>query len=257
MSGSLSFDRAAGYYDATRQTDDDTLRAIIELLTDELRPPVLEIGVGTGQLALPLAASGVRLTGLDLSAEMLQTLRAKPHGGDLPIIRGDATVLPFRDDAFGGAYARWVLHLVPAWEAVLDELIRVAAPGAAIAIEPGGVSGVHAELVRRYVALLGDVALSPGLPPVERGERLDAAMARRGWVCVRTAPVTYADGRSLRDYFDDVPRRIASWTWRVPDPDLAEATAEVRAWAAERFDLDEPQEPVPTAWHVYRAAGAR
>ena len=71
---SISFDRAAAYYDETRITDPKSLRTIIDLLEARLtgRGPVLEVGVGTGQLALPLARRGVPVIGLDLSAEIAQ-----------------------------------------------------------------------------------------------------------------------------------------------------------------------------------------
>lgn len=250
--GSVSFDRAAGYYDATRLTDDAALDRILSLLEQELPVPVLEIGVGTGQLAVPLAARGVRVIGLDLSPAMLAQLRAKPGGADVPLVNGDASRLPFADGAFGGAYVRWVLHLIPAWGGVLDELIRVVGPDGAIAIEPGGVGGVYRDLYERFLAILGDAVMPPGLPPLDRDERLDEAMRDRGWASVRNEPVVYDRSHTVREYFDDIPRRQMSWTWRVPDPDLADATDRVRAWAEERLDLDEPQPELPTTWHVYR-----
>ena len=56
MAGSLSFDPAAEYYDRTRVTDAASLTPAIDLL-DAVLPDgaVLEIGVGTGALALPMA----------------------------------------------------------------------------------------------------------------------------------------------------------------------------------------------------------
>lgn len=52
------------------------------------RPVVLELGIGTGRLALPLAAAGLDVRGIDASAAMVDRLRAKP-GGDLPVHVGD------------------------------------------------------------------------------------------------------------------------------------------------------------------------
>ena len=53
----------------------------------------LELGVGTGRIALPLAARGVRVHGIELSRAMVQRLRAKPGGSDIPVTIGDfATV---------------------------------------------------------------------------------------------------------------------------------------------------------------------
>ena len=50
---------------------------------------VLELGVGTGRLALPVAAMGFDVTGLDASPAMLDVLRAKPGADRLTLIEGD------------------------------------------------------------------------------------------------------------------------------------------------------------------------
>jgi SAM-dependent methyltransferase len=49
----------------------------------------LELGVGTGRIALPLAERGVRVHGIDLSPDMVAQLRAKPGGEDIPVTIGD------------------------------------------------------------------------------------------------------------------------------------------------------------------------
>jgi SAM-dependent methyltransferase len=55
----------------------------------------LELGVGTGRLALPLAARGVRVVGVDTSTAMIERLRAKPGGDKVVAVVADmATSLP-------------------------------------------------------------------------------------------------------------------------------------------------------------------
>ena len=49
----------------------------------------LELGIGTGRIALPLAARGVAVDGIDLSPDMVAQLRAKPRGDDIPVTLGD------------------------------------------------------------------------------------------------------------------------------------------------------------------------
>jgi SAM-dependent methyltransferase len=49
----------------------------------------LELGIGTGRIALPLAGRGVRVHGVDLSPDMVAQLRAKPGGQDIPVTIGD------------------------------------------------------------------------------------------------------------------------------------------------------------------------
>jgi len=53
----------------------------------------VELGIGTGRIALPLAQRGVEVQGIDLSSAMVARLRAKPGGDDIPVVIGDfATV---------------------------------------------------------------------------------------------------------------------------------------------------------------------
>ena len=51
--------------------------------------PALEFGVGTGRIALPLAARGTPVSGIDLSLAMLGRLRAKPGGEGIAVTQGD------------------------------------------------------------------------------------------------------------------------------------------------------------------------
>ena len=56
--------------------------------------PALELGIGTGRVALPLAASGVEVHGIDASPAMVAKLRAKPGGEAIPLTIGDFTDVP-------------------------------------------------------------------------------------------------------------------------------------------------------------------
>ena len=51
--------------------------------------PVLELGIGTGRIGLPLARRGLHVEGIELSPEMVAQLREKPGGADLPVAVGD------------------------------------------------------------------------------------------------------------------------------------------------------------------------
>ena len=105
MSRSISFDRAAGYYDDTRSLPDPLMSRLIAILAGELPPhqPCLEIGVGTRRIALPLMKTGVQIVGVDISREMLLRLQAKAGALSPPLAIADATRLPFGDGTFGSA----------------------------------------------------------------------------------------------------------------------------------------------------------
>ena len=49
----------------------------------------LELGIGTGRIALPMAEHGVEVHGIDLSSAMVARLRAKPGGDEIPVVLGD------------------------------------------------------------------------------------------------------------------------------------------------------------------------
>lgn len=51
--------------------------------------PALELGIGTGRIALPLAERGVPVHGIDLSPEMVERMRAKPGGDEIEVTIGD------------------------------------------------------------------------------------------------------------------------------------------------------------------------
>jgi SAM-dependent methyltransferase len=56
--------------------------------------PVLELAIGTGRLALPLAARGITVAGVDASAAMVRRLRAKPGGESVTVTIGDMADVP-------------------------------------------------------------------------------------------------------------------------------------------------------------------
>ncbi len=66
---------------------------------------VLELGVGTGRIAIPLAAAGVDVVGVDASAEMLGRLGAKPGSRTVGVILADIAALPVADGRFAVAFA--------------------------------------------------------------------------------------------------------------------------------------------------------
>lgn len=251
---SVNFDRAAEYYDRTRVTDPAALAETIGLLERELggRGRLLEIGVGTGALAVPLEDRGVDVVGADVSTAMLAQLRRK--SATMPIVAADATVLPFPDDAFGGAYARWVLHLIPAWRDVVVELARAVRPGGVIVIEPGGYRGDWLDVWQRIEAELGPAVRHIGLD-VHEGDftELDRVFAAHGAI-PRDAPrVNVRSADTLGAFFEQARERSFSWTWRV-EPDVLRAGLDaVEAWAHETYgdDLDAVGSQMQMVWRIY------
>src|SRR6185312_8935681 len=58
----------------------------------------LELGIGTGRIALPLIARGVPVHGVDASEQMVAVLRSKPGGAGIPVTMGDFADVPVEGD---------------------------------------------------------------------------------------------------------------------------------------------------------------
>lgn len=100
-------------------------------------PQILEVGVGTG-LVLPYYPKGTRVSGIDLSFEMLQKAVEKKVTRGLDqvglLAAMDACRLGFADATFDAVTVPFVITLVPDPEGALDEMRRVLKPGGEIVI---------------------------------------------------------------------------------------------------------------------------
>lgn len=98
---------------------------------------VLEVGIGTG-LALDFYGAHVRVTGIDLSAEMLREADARAQKKRLKNLVGlfqmDARQIAFGDASFDHVAAMHIMSVVPEPERVLDEMARLCRPGGSVMI---------------------------------------------------------------------------------------------------------------------------
>jgi SAM-dependent methyltransferase len=83
--------RVAEHYDETlgEWGSPDVVAATVDFLVPLAHQGALELGIGTGRIALPLAARGVRVHGIDLSTDMVARLREKPGGDAIAVTIGD------------------------------------------------------------------------------------------------------------------------------------------------------------------------
>lgn len=255
MSDSIRFDGAAEHYDRTRAIPDETMGRTISLLASELRNRgrVLEVGVGTGLLALRLHEAGIPLSGLDLSAPMLAKLIEKAGGTPpFPLVLGDATTMPLVDGAFGAAYLRWVLHLIPHWRGALAEMARVVRRGGLLLVCLGAFDEPSTEIRARFSDIVGISTDPVGLMWGDHGA-LDAELERLG-ASLRVLPgIPEEEEETLGTYLDAIEEGRWSWTWHVPEDARRDAVRELRPWAEERFGpLDQVERyEVETVWRAY------
>jgi SAM-dependent methyltransferase len=84
-------EQIAGDYDRdTSMSDPAVVNPTVDFLTELAgEGPVLELGIGTGRIALPLSQRGVQIYGIDLSPAMVAQLKAKPGSQNIEVTIGD------------------------------------------------------------------------------------------------------------------------------------------------------------------------
>ena len=98
------------------------------------RLEILDVGTGTGFMALMLAEMGHKTTGLDITEAMLDKARQKANGNNQRISFqvGDAENLPFDDASFDAIVSRYLIWTLPDPLRALREWLRVIRPGGTI-----------------------------------------------------------------------------------------------------------------------------
>ena len=116
-----------------------TNRAFIDFLGIEPGLRVLEVGSGLGILAAEVSASaeGVRVVGVEISADQIGAAAASPG---VEYVQGDAHELRFADGSFDLVYARYLLEHVGDPVGVLGEMRRVTRAGGRVAVMENDVS---------------------------------------------------------------------------------------------------------------------
>lgn len=211
--GDFNFDRVAAEYDETRggrARADDAARDLAAQLPGG---DVLEIGVGTGIVAESLlrhAPQVRRLTGVDISAQMLDRARPRLPGR---LVRASALRLPFPERAFDAVVAVHVLHLVPDLTATLAEARRVLRRGGrfvAIHGEPEPPDDELTDATRALGALRARRHDSPA--------EVRAAAEAAGLTCLgQHAGTPRVAHHSPTELADLISRRSWSHLWHVDD----------------------------------------
>ena len=152
---------------------------------------VLDLACGTGNLAIPAARKGARVTGVDIAINLLEQARARASAEGLQITleEGDAEQLPFPDANFDVVMTMFGAMFAPDPDRVAAELARVCRHGGKIAMAnwtPDGFTGRMFRLTSRYLpppvelpapTLWGDEAVAR-LRLSSNGVRVDTTQRR-------------------------------------------------------------------------------
>lgn len=250
--------RVAVQYDALRGHPPEVSPQIGQAVTkhagDHAR--VLELGVGTGRIALPVAHSGCEVYGVDLSAHMLAALAQRIRNEGHPrvhLVQGDITALPFRTGVFDAALAVHVLHLVEDWQGVLTRVKTLVRPGGTLIlgrdwVDPESFAGMIRNTFRRTVLEVGTAMLPPGssaAQPPSGGAAIMQTLQSLGAQPVGKGEhvgAEWSTDLTPRQVLDGIRSRDDAESWVLPDEVLTETMRRLDAFALAHWpDLDAPQ----------------
>lgn len=270
--GSHSFDRVAGEYDRTRGYPDAVSAAIAQGMIEHGPLPAgtnaLEIGVGTGRIALPLLARGVNITGVDISERMTALLRAKydaaraaqpEHAwGALDLHLANSAHLPFGDARFDAAIAVHVLHLISDWRAALRETLRTLRPGAPLLLgqDMSHGSPVAHPLQDEWTRIITRLGYEPKRIGAARFTDILDEARELGLTIEEWTIAEWSAPRSPAEGFADIAERLWSLTWQAPEPYFSESTRQLEQWARGRYGArwDQPEQ-VDFSFRLARVTG--
>lgn len=239
----LSFDDLAAEFDEQRGLPAGALRewvGAVDVFAGDRSLRVIEPGIGTGRITLPLAVAGHSVTGIDISDAMLETCAHKADAlgvsDRVTLIRDDATALPVDDDAFDLGVIASLLYLVPGWEAILDELARVVGPGGAVVhLVEQTASGDDLQLWdvswRTRIEQVG--YRHPALRPMQ--DEVLGEFQRR-WPDTRIEPLAaWSFGQTVGEARDRLGERLRPLYAEIGDEDWGRVVGEFLYWSEMTF----------------------
>ena len=234
------FDKVADIYDETRRMPAGVIAGIMENITGEINPSdglVLELGIGTGRIAIPMAERNFHIVGVDIAEKMVSRLRDNlaTVPDRIHAVYGDVRALPLADDSFSAVIAVHVFHLLDDTNACIREARRVLSPGGRLLFggEQRLLRYVGEVLSERYgveediIAMLVDAGIRlPDQAKVER-QAVDG-IRRMGGDLKQLPPVAWNYEISCADIIARIEGRIASYLWGVPDDVMKSLVGKLR-----------------------------
>jgi ubiquinone/menaquinone biosynthesis C-methylase UbiE len=273
---SISFDRVAHAYDATRGYPPDIAqriaKAIVNTAKAKTETTFMEVGVGTGRIAFPLASLGHTYTGVDISEKMVKLLATKllangwqeyqqawgslldengtgvhtvwrfrntTNRASMRLVFSDMTALPFRDASFDVVLAVHVFHLVDGWQQAVSEVLRLLHSGGTFLHCWDAFVNVEewpvAETWSKIVHELGGDTKRPG---VSNRSEVTAWLKEQGLQSQVNSAVQWEVKATPREAVEQITSRQWSSTWVVPDDIFTESAVRLERWAQDYFGTD-------------------
>lgn len=224
------------------------------------RAAILDVGAGTGRVAIPLAARGGAVVALEPARGMVDAFCAKSTGFRIPVVIGEGGQLPFHAGAFEAVVMARLLYLARDWREILREAHRVLQGGGVVLHEWGGgqpdEEWVQIREQARHLFERAGVT-EPFHPGVRSEVEVEAGLTTLGFFRASQLVVGPGPSMTVREFLRRVVEGEFSYTWAVPKHVLAECLPLLHAWSEKSFDLDRPIAlPREISWIIFRKRAA-
>jgi SAM-dependent methyltransferase len=141
---------SAGDYPDIARLIEAAAELLVEKAGVQAGQDVLDVATGSGNVALVAAQRGAKVTGLDITPELLEAARgrAAEAGMDVEWVEGDAEELPFEDASFDRVLSAFGTMFAPRHEVAAGELLRVCRPGGLVAVAAWTPDGLNGRMFR-------------------------------------------------------------------------------------------------------------
>jgi SAM-dependent methyltransferase len=254
----VDFSRNAPVYDRRHGAflADEAVDRLLMAAGDQPGAVVLDIGAGTGRVAIPFAANGCSVVALEPARGMIEQLQAKGNEVTLSPVIGEGSRLPFAARTFDCCVIARLLYLAEDWREIIREAHRVLAINGSLLPEWGnGQADEEWVKIREEARRLFEQAgvRKPFHPGVRTEAEVEADLASVGLVRVAEVPISPGPSVLLGEFLRRVVDGEVSYIWNVPQDVQAKCIPQLRAWVEETFDLDRRIEiPREIRWTVYR-----
>lgn len=242
----LHYDKIAAIYDATRAipqgVDEQVTDFILQLVKAKPETKFLEIGIGTGIIAIPIIKRGYSYTGIDISQKMMQQIGRKLQGvpSNLTLIQADASSLSmFEDNSFDVVLMRHVIHLISDWRSALAEIRRVLKPNGFFLYCETVLTPHQKEFEQqwRQIAEKAEGFQKPGYEAEDRADIEDVKrwLIEQGATIETVTAVKWRVEQTVGKLLDIYQTKPFGSCWVVPDNVFPSVMRDFREWCRKHY----------------------